>query len=265
MSASNFYYLGLINEKQNDTLSLKNFKQAFSINPSYSDALYKIATHYVSKKKFKNAEEFIEKGLELDAESTRFLILEGLSAYYRKEYHDAIAAFTKTVALGKQTEQVHSCLAVSYAQTFQYQKSIDEFSILILEYNAQNAGYHYNIGKCYMGLNQFEKGRSHVQLSIRIQDVSLYNEYMTLAASYNREQKFKETIQFLKLAIKEDPKSQKAVYELAVAADNYYKDDTLVLSYYQQYMDAFGIKGIYYDLALRRAGDLKAKLHFTGE
>ncbi|MGK0377547.1 MAG: tetratricopeptide (TPR) repeat protein [Patiriisocius sp.] len=265
INANTSYYLGLIGEKQNDTLSLKNFKQAYYLNPQYSDALYKIAIHYVSKQKFKNAKEWIEKGLQLNTKSTRFLILEGLSAYYRKEYHDAIAAFTKTVELGKRTEQVHSCLAVSYAKTYQYQKAVDEFLILISEYNAQNAGYHYNIGKCYMGLDEFEKGRGHVELSITIQDVSLHNEYMTLAASYNREKKFKETIQYLKLAIEEDPKSEKAIYELAVAADNYYKDDTLVLSYYQKYIDVFNIKGIYYDLALRRAIDLKAEIHFKGK
>lgn len=261
-NANTSYYLGLIAENQGDTTAIEKYKMAYYTNPDFSDAIYKIAKLNVQKQRFFNAAGFIEKGLKLDGKSTRFLILKGLSAFYKKEYQSAIETLTQVVELGKKTEQIHDILATSYALTFQYKKAVDEYKILLSQYNDKNPNYHYNLGKCLMGVENFEQGRAHVKMAIAILDVSLHDEYVTLAVGYSREQKYQQAFTNLKLAIKEDPKSEKAHYQLAVSADNYYKDEAEVLKLYDNYIQIFGENGRYYQLATTRAGDIKESEFF---
>jgi tetratricopeptide (TPR) repeat protein len=257
-----FYSLGLIKEKQGDTAAFESFKMAYYVNPSYSNAIYKVAKLNVQKKRFFNAAGFIEKGLKLNPESTRFLNRKGRSFYYKKEYEQTIETLTQVVALGINTEQVHDCLAISYAKIFQYQKAIVEYIVLLSQYNNLNPNYHYNMGKCLMGIGDFENGHSYVKTAISILDISLQDEYVTVAVAYSREQKYQEAFDYLKRAIKEDSKSDEAHYQLAVAADNFYKDDGEVLKLYKNYMKLFGQNGRYYPLASARAKDLAETLFF---
>ncbi|GER60420.1 tetratricopeptide repeat protein [Patiriisocius marinus] len=261
-NSNTFYYLGLIAEKQQDTTAVENFKMATYINPNHSDAIYKVAKLNVQKQRFFNAAGFIEKGLALNENSTRFLILKGLSAYYKREYEEAIETLTKVVSLGKNTEQIHAILATSYAMLFQYENAVAAYRILLSQYNDLNPSYHYNMGKCLMGLEDFENGQSYVKTAISILDVSLHDQYVTLAVSYSRQQKYQEAFSYLKLALKEDNTSEKAHYQLAVAADNFYKDDADVLELYENYMDKFGVNGRYYSLAATRSKDLRQVLFF---
>lgn len=261
-NANHSYYLGLIAEKQGDTTAIAHYKMATYINPDFSDAIYKAARFNVRKQRFFNAEGFIDNGLKLDPQSTRFLLLKGVSLFYKKEYLDAINTLEKVVALGKNTEQIHDMLATGYALSFQYKKAIEEYTILLNEYNDKNPNYHYNLGKCLMGEERFKEGISHVKLAITILDVSLHDEYVTLAVGYSREQNYQEAFNNLKLAINEDPKSEKAHYQLAVAADNFFKDEAAVLKLYENYMAIFGENGRYYPLASTRAKDIKESEFF---
>ena len=261
-NSNTFYYLGLIAEKQQDTTAVEKFKMATYINPNHSDAIYKVAKLNVQKQRFFNAAGFIEKGLALNENSTRFLILKGLSAYYKREYEEAIETLTKVVSLGKNTEQIHAILATSYAMLFQYENAVAAYGILLSQYNDLNPSYHYNMGKCLMGLEDFENGQSYVKTAISILDVSLQDQYVTLAVSYSRQQKYQEAFAYLKLALIEDNTSEKAHYQLAVAADNFYKDDADVLKLYENYMDKFGVNGRYYSLAATRSKDLRQALFF---
>ena len=55
---------------------------------------------------------------------------------------------------------------------------------------------------------------------------------------------------------------EKAQYQLAGAADNFYKDDAEVLKLYDKFITLFGEKSRYYLLASTRVKDIKEALFF---
>lgn len=114
-----------------------------------------------------------------------------------------------------------------------------------------------------MGTNNFEKAREHINTSIQLLDVPMDAQFVSLAIMYNREGNFKEVIAHLQAAIKENPLNETAIYQLAVAADNYYKDKKRIISLYQNYLNLFQDRGRYSELVEMRLADLKKEEHLT--
>ncbi|GEQ84523.1 hypothetical protein ULMS_00310 [Patiriisocius marinistellae] len=259
------YYQGLLAEKENDTLAIPFYLSALKDDPNHLNTVYRLAKILTEKRKFNQAKLYITQGLKADEKSSKFLILKALSAFYQDEFHDAITSFNKLIELGEGTEQFLEKLAISYAKTYQYQLAVNTFEKLIKEYDPKNASYFYNLGKCLMGIEQYEKGRLNIEMAIALRTPSLDSEYVSIAASYNREKNYKKTIEYLNKAIKENPFNQYAQYQLAIAADNYYEDDSEVLKLYEQYILNFDKEGDFYQLAFTRANDLKQKIHLSKE
>ncbi|HSM63449.1 MAG TPA: hypothetical protein VK833_05875, partial [Gillisia sp.] len=78
---------------------------------------------------------------------------------------------------------------------------------------------------------------------------------------------YEKALQYFNSALEENPDNERALYERAIAADNYFKDKQAVLNYYQAYLSKYSKKGndglIY--LAEIRIKDIKEELHLNGE
>ena len=183
--------------------------------------------------------------------------------YYTKDFHEAISAYELLIDQQVNNLQLHEHLAFSYGKTYQFEKAIEHFTILINEYDDKKPSYHYNIGKSFMGLSDFEKGRHHVETAIALQEIPLDAQYLTLAISYSRQGKFKETMRYLRKALKENSKNEYALYQLAVAADNYYTEKESVLPFYEKYIKSYLKDGSYLELAQSRVSEIKKELHFN--
>ena len=263
-SNPNYYYQrGLLLEKTQDSIANKLFLQTFTIDSTHLNASYKIAKYRLSRREFKEAEYFINLGLQNNPLSRQFLNLKALQLYYTKDYHGTISAYKLLLEQQINTAQLHENLAFSYGKTNQFEKAIEHFTILINEYDDQNPSYHYNIGKSFMAAGNFEKGRHHVEIAIALQELPLDAEYMTLATSYNRQAKFKETMTYLQRALKENSKNEFALYQLAIAADNYYKDKESVLPFYENYIKNYSEDGRFLEIVESRVSDIKKELHFN--
>jgi len=154
-------------------------------------------------------------------------------------------------------------LAISYHKTNQFEKAIDQFTILINTYDDTNPTYHYNLGKVYMSLKEYENAKRHIEISIVLQDIPLDEEYISLSYIYDREKKYKEEMEVLEKALKENSTNEIAKYRLAIAADNYFKDKETVLRYYNAYLDMYRETGKMREIVKQRVSDLKKELHFT--
>jgi len=263
-SNPNYYYQsGLLFEKRQDSIANDLFLQAFKIDTTHLNATYKIARYRLSKRKFKEAKYYINIGLKNNPISSRFINLSALRLYYTKDYHGAIAAYALLLEQQISNVQMHEHLAFSYGKTNQYEKAIEQFTILINQYDDENPSYHYNLGKSFMVLSRFEKGRSHVEIAIALQELPIDAEYMTLATSYNRLGKYGKTMKFLRRALEENPKNEHALYQLAVAADNFYEEKQFAIPFYENYIKSYLKDGRYLELAQSRLSDIEKELHFN--
>ena len=260
----NFYYqLGLVQEKLNDSLALINFQTAYQLDTNHFNALYKIAKRKVEKRNFSEAKILINKALNVQSTSERFLMLDALVNFHTENYHAAIISFKKLADQNYSSVQFHEVFAKSYIQTNQFEEAIDQYTILINKFNDQNAGWHFEIGRCFMALRYLEKAERHLNIAIALQEIPLDTEYVTLSQLYNRRKDYKNEMFALEKALLENPLNELAQYQLAVAADNYFEDKQTVLRYYNVYLNKHGETGRRRELAKHRVRDIKKELHFT--
>lgn len=54
-------------------------------------------------------------------------------------------------------------------------------------------------------------------------------------------------------------------YQLAIAADRYFKDKNSIIPYYENYLEIHGKKSLYGTLASERLADLKEAIFMNGD
>ncbi|WP_313112935.1 tetratricopeptide repeat protein [Aequorivita sediminis] len=259
----NFLYeRGLVKELQNDSTSIDLFLQVYSMDKGNINASYKIARNYVENRKFAEAVPFIENGLLVDKNSSRFLTLRALKEFHTKEYHKTIDTYNILISNGHSYISLHENLADAYTQTMQFEKAIDQYSILFKNYDDQNPKWHHEVAILYRAMKEIEQAKKHLNIAIGLLETPLSNEYLELATIHKREGDYKNEMAALKKALANNPYNEMALYNLAVAADNYYKDKKTILKYYENYLNQFGEKGIMRNLGKQRISDLKKEIHF---
>lgn len=260
---ANFAYeLGQVKEKRKDSTAILSYTFAHFMDSTHINALYKIARHHTVKRNFSSALNFIDKGLAIDPASNRFITLRALVAFYYKNYHEAVKNYELLLNANQSNEQLHENLAISYVQTNQFEKAIDQYTILINEYNDKIPSYHFNLAKAYQALHYYDKAIRHTEIAIVLQDISLEREYLQLATIYKRQGDPKLVFEMMGKAVAENPNSDMLHYQRAIAADNYFEDKQSIIEYYESYLKYFGEKGNYRDLAKQRVSDLKREIHF---
>ncbi|NRB82818.1 MAG: tetratricopeptide repeat protein [Winogradskyella sp.] len=95
------YELGIVLEKQHDTLSINSFKKAYEIDDSHQKAIFKIAKRHIFKRRFEQAHALIDKGLQNYSESIELISLKAQAYYFQEYYTHAVVWFNKLIDLGE--------------------------------------------------------------------------------------------------------------------------------------------------------------------
>ena len=257
------YYIGLIREKMKDTMFFHHFKRALELDDNHQNSLYKLAKYYTEKRQFETAAAYTSKGLSINSESIRFLNLEALRSFYSKDYHAALEAYKKLLTLNQSNEQLHENLGISFQKTNQFEKAIEQFTILINTFDDKRPKWHYLIGKTFMSIKEYEKAQHHIEIAIALRELPLDEEYFMLSYVFRSKKDHESQMKALEKAILENPDNQQANYFLATAADNYFKDREVVIEYYERYLKRFGDQGNYSEYAKIRIKDIKEAMHFN--
>lgn len=257
------YQLGLVKEKRNDSTAFPMFLYAYVLDKNHQNALYKFAKYSAEGRNFNKAKKLIEDGLEADPNSTRFLQLKAVVAYVQKEYHLAASTYETLLERKQSNIQLHENLAVSYSQTNRFEEAIEQYTILINEYDDKNPSWHFSIAKNFEALRYLDKAQHHFEIAILLQDLPLDESYFALAAVFKKQQAYKKQFEALQKAVVENPENQAALYFLATAADNYFEDDASVIPYYETYLATFGANGKFSGFAKQRIKDIKTDIHFN--
>ena len=262
-SNPNFIYQrGLIKERQQDSTAISFFQKTYKIDSNHINSVYKIAKLKFEKRNFSEAKPFIEKGLLVDSKSIRFLTLKALNNYFTKNYHQAIKDYNFLLKLGKNDEKLHFNLADSYYKVLNIEKAIDQYTLLIKEFDDKNDVYHYNLGICYSALHYNLKAIKEFELAIALKYTPLDTEYYAISRAYKYEGNTKQEIKMLKKAISENPNDEMLHYELILAYDRFYKDKKVVLGYYEKFLKRFGKTGKMREIVKYRVSELKKEIHF---
>ncbi len=232
----NYHYeLGVVLEKQNDSTAINMFMNAFKLDLTHQKTIFKIAKHHLVKRNFKIAQRFIDKGLESYANNIELTSLKAQTYYYQEFYTHSVVWFNKLLELGETSEFIHEKLSLSYAHNSDYEDAIYHRK-KALKYNPYDTNAMFVIGGYYEGLSNYEKAEEWITKALKMQDVSLTNEYQRLGTILNRQKKYEEAIKAFQKSLKEDPSNIMTEFFLIRTKDEFYADVDAKISMYEAYL-----------------------------
>ena len=255
---------GLIKEKLKDSMATAYFMQTVILDTTHQGALYKLAKDKLKNRQYTMAEYYSKQGLRANANNPSLLSILAQTYSSLKLYEEAIPHYEKLIELGEDTEFIYNKLGFAYYRLRAYKKAIAMYKEA-LNFEDRNSATHYTLGKLYALLGDLDKSETHLLMSILIKKQPVDDEFFSLALTYKMMEKYKDALEYFNKALEENPDHERALYERAVAADNYMADDETVIGYYQMYFDKYesiGNDGMLYR-AKTRISDLRKKIHLA--
>ncbi len=260
------YQLSTIKEKQNDSTAIEYWQKTIALDKTHQQALYKLAKDALSKRNFPLAEKLSIQGLEANPTNASLLSILAQTYFNENSFILAITPFEKLLELGQGNEFVHSKLGYCYYRLQYHTEAIAQYN-LALDYEDRNSDTHFNLGKLFARTGDLKKSETHLLLALLIKKQPVDAEYLSLALTYKLQKDYEKTFNYCNSALEENPDNERALYERAIAADNYFKDKKSVLNYYQSYLDKYSNKGNFelIHLAGIRIKDIREELHLNEE
>ncbi|TVZ25813.1 Flp pilus assembly protein TadD [Gillisia sp. Hel_I_86] len=260
------YRLGTIKEKQKDSTFIGFLEKTIELDPHHQQALYKLSKYALSRRDFPVSEALSLQGLEANPKNPSLLSILAQTYFNENSYILAITPFEKLLELGQGNEFVHSKLGFSYYQVRYVKDAINQYN-LALSYEDRNSDTHYNLGKLYARTGDLKKSETHLLMALLIKKQPVDAEFLSLALTYKLQEDYEKAFQYLNSALEENPDNERALYERAIASDNFFKDKKAVLNYYQSYLGKYSKNGneSLIHLAEIRIKDIKEELHLNGE
>ncbi|MFT4780440.1 MAG: tetratricopeptide (TPR) repeat protein [Psychroserpens sp.] len=252
----NYHYeMGLALERMKDSTALNRFRSAYDLDQTHQKAIYKIAKHFLIKRKHETSHRYIDKGLESYESNVELISLKAQNYYYQDDNHNARAWFEKLIAMGESSEFIHTKLSMLHAEFSDYELAIEQRK-LVLKYNAYSSESMLLIGSYYNRLKDYESAEKYIRQSLDLKDVPLDYEYQLLGTVLNRQDKHKEAIEAFQISLKENPDNISSEFYILSTKDKYYADVDSKIKLYEDFRDKYP-ETLYAKFASRRITELK--------
>ncbi|MAO36982.1 MAG: hypothetical protein CMP12_13970 [Zunongwangia sp.] len=268
-NAQFYYSRGLANERLgNDSIALDLYKKTHKYDQFHQNALYKLSKESLRNKDYQQALAYTAMGLAKNENNVSLLSITAQTYSAMAVFYEAIPHYEKIIKLGQGSEFIHTKLAYAYYKDGNFDQAIENYKEALL-YEPGNSSTHFLLGKMYALTKDFQNSEQHLLMAIKIKDQPMDAEYFSLALTYKYLEAYKKAFDWFQKTLKENPDHTRALYERAVAADNYFKDVDTRINYYQTFWDKYYgedsnylAKDMLY-LTKNRISDLKEKKHMA--
>ncbi len=260
------YYLGEAHRNLDQpSSSLVSYKNAIEKDSTHLRSLFQLGKYFTVKGEKNQAISYIEQGLRFYENDVALVNLKALAYYNDARFSDAIPWLEKVLALGEQKEYVYEKLAHSYYKEWEFEKAKAAY-VELLKFNDTNSDYYYALAETYRKNKQVDSAELFIKKGMEIQRPVLAKGYMALSGLAREKDDLKLALDYLQLAVNEDPNDGMLYYRLCALTDRYYKDPKVKLRYYERYLDRFGAKVPYFsEIAKKRISELKEQIHYAKE
>lgn len=230
------YQLGLIKESLNDSTAINYYHKAFSLDNSHQKSCFKISKHFLAHRMYDSVTKYTTKGLEVYPENPKLISVLGQLNYKREYYKKAIPYFLKLIELGHQSEFVYKVLAISYHREYEHEDALLYYKKW-LSYDRENSAIYYAISEILLENQNYKEAEEYFNTGLELQEFDRGRKYSKLASIFRLQEKWKEAMQYLRKAIKENPNNTLLHHQLAVYADGRYTDPETKISYYNKFLE----------------------------
>lgn len=233
------YQLGLAKQQLKDSTAILQFREAFSLDRTHQKAIYELAFYHFKQKNYEKVERLGKKALESYAKNAKIIGLLAQNAMEVKEYPLAAKRFETLISLHRSPVFVHENLAVAYYHLGELKKALEQYQKILVS-NPRHVTAYFNSGKINNLLENYVKAETLLRKAVALKKRRLDKMYQAMGMNYKLREMYGKAIDYFKLTLEKNPENIRAQYELAVAADNYYKELQTRLNYYKIFVQKFG-------------------------
>ena len=263
-NASLTYRLALAREEQKDSTAMDLYFKTVGLDSTHQGALYKTAKYELQGRNHHNAIHLSKTGLRTRPDNASLLSILGQAYLVSLQFKEATLPFEKLLKLGETSEFVLSRLATAYRKSGETNNAIDTY-LKLLNINNSDIQAYTNLGALYLKKNEVDKATEMFMMALFIKNQPVDNEYVNLGLSFKRKEDFKKAFASFEKALEENPKNERALIELAIAADAHLDDKEKVLEHYQNFVDKYSQSGRkdMLSIAEYRISELKKEMHLA--
>ena len=261
-STNSYYYKKSANIAlhQGDAIhSLQQFIKAHSLNPADTEVITRLSTIYLAMDELGFAAEMIEKGLQLDARNIPLLQAKA-RLHHKQKAHELVAATIESIMVqGDTSEYYQMMLGVAYLHLDSLELSLAHLQAIVDREEDTEHTHHY-LGLVHRKLGNPERSQAHfeqaIDKGISPKTGTYFNDLGNLA---EQQGDLRTAIDHYRSAISYGAPVETHFF-LARASDQYFKDKSIALRHYQDYLGT-GHKE-FQAYTEQRIGQLKEIIHF---
>jgi len=250
-------------------LSISLYQKVINQNPTDLANYTNLVSVYQNKDQDIKVIETLEKGLEVFPDEPVLLNRLGEFQYHMKEYAKAIIPYEKYLAKGDSSPDVLKNLGICYYFEKREKEGLNllEKSFLI---NSDYPIVSLYIGLCYKALKQFDKSIEYMNFAAKTAiPYYLSDIYYNLGIVYGIHREFKPSIEAFKKSYQLDTTKCSSLFEIATTYEEFQKDKTQAIKYYNAYLKAKKEDNAYYrkltEYALARKKKFKEEKFSEGK
>ncbi len=235
-----FYYklASVYTNLKNYKNAITNYKKVIALDAVNYKSYYHLAKIYRKLKEIDSTKLYLKKGLSFRQYDEKLNQLQTKVAFKSKDYPTVIASVKHLDSIKKATPFYKNLLGIAYYQNKEFHKAKKVLEKLLSARKVQDDTFYY-LGLTYKALLKPKLAEQYFVLSIYSKRPSVGKEYYQIAMLHKAQNKPKKAIDFLKKSLQENRQNANALYEIATLTDNYYKDKTIALKYYNEYISRF--------------------------
>ena len=256
------YQIGLLSE--NKFRRVEAFLNAYKVDTLHSRSIYHIAKFFKSINDADSSRIFIDKGLGINDNSTKFIRLKIADLYKNKDYQKTLEYALHLDTLAQNDLFAKQRIGLSYWK-LKDTDNAEKYLKQALKIDRKEKTTFYYLGLLYKDIEDYKLAKLYFMMAIALDKPDIDNEHYNLGLIAQKEKEPKEAIDHFNKSFQNNSNNYVALFELALTSDLYYKDKSIALKHYEKYIDRFS--NIHKENTLyvkRRVKEIKAALFFEG-
>lgn len=242
-----------------------SYLDAYSIDSLHLKSIYGLAKFFKELREKDSTMLFIDKGLNIDSINVNFLQLKANELYFSKEFKNAIVYLKKLDSLQFKSLNTLEMFGMCYSNL----KELDSAEIYFkkaLKIEQNDPKILYRLASLYYDKENFKLAKIYLTRSIHSGKGDLDKQYYLSGIIAFEEKELKLALDNFEKAFKNNSKNYKALFELAMASDIYYKDQKIALKYFEIFIKRYKNKDKVMTLyANERIKEIKKAFFIEGE
>ncbi|MCF6297276.1 MAG: tetratricopeptide repeat protein [Flavobacteriaceae bacterium] len=264
---SYYYNLGKIYQKRNSFFFMKSgnyFLDAYKLDSAHIKSIYELTKFYKQLHFKDSATIFIDKGLQINPKSINFNQLKAKNLFSKKEYDSTLVYLKRLENLNFKGMFTYKFYGLTYLKMEDFDNA-EKYLKIARKINWKDARVLY-----YLGLVNKEKGdlksaEMNFLMSMTILKPDIDKQLFELGLISLEQKNLKKAIKYFKEAYQNNLKNHIALFQLALASYDYYKDKKIPLKHFEKYIERFSSKDKkMFDFATQKIKEIKKEFFIEG-